>query len=332
MRAIRLPNLEAALRRLIAKIPHGRVTTYGALARALGAASAARWVGGFLARHDHTCDCVCHRVVRKNGETGLWVNGSADEKHALLAAENIRVQNGIVDLTRFGFDAFNTSGPLRRLAAIQEEVRTGVSLRNYRGRPGYVAGVDLSYSRKSAEGSSFAVAAYCLVDSRHQELVKSVTVRQRVRFPYIPGFLSFREAPLLSALLDRVRQDDAIADVVLVDGNGILHPRRAGIATFLGVRCDVRTIGIGKSLLCGTIGDAGPSDRGARPVRHDGDLVGFEVGNKPASRPIYVSPGHLLTARNALRIVRSLFADHRVPEPIYHADRVSRRVIREHDG
>lgn len=328
MTRVSIPNLYTALRKLIEQIPIGRVTTYGNLAEALGSKSAARWVGEFMAHHEHDTKCNCHRVVRKTGEIGLYVRGDASEKIRRLQSERVAVDDGVVDAGRFGFSDFKSRKPLSRLLRLQEEVRDQVQMTGYRRKPQYVGGVDLSYEKKSPGAPSYACATYAVVDSKKLRLVNSVTIRRRVRFPYIPGFLTFREAPILMELLDKVAKTEPLAEVILVDGNGILHPRRAGVATFLGVQTDVRTIGVGKSLLCGTIEDDGSPADVAKPIRLDGKCVGHVVGNTAESRPVFVSPGHRMTVASSLRIVRDMFDDHRVPEPIFHADRISREAIK----
>lgn len=322
-----IPDLYAALRRLIAQIPAGRVSTYGDLAEALGSVRAARWVGEFLSAHDHSESCCCHRVVRRTGEIGLYVSGDPAEKIARLREDSVIVEDGRVDLQRVGFTGFRSRKPLRRLVRLQEELHGLTRLSSYRRTPEIVAGVDLSYEQKSPAAPGWACATYAAVDTRRLQLADTCTIRRRVRFPYIPGFLSFREAPLLLELLDQVAATGPLADVVLVDGNGILHPRRAGLATFVGVHGQARTIGVGKSLLCGTVGRVDPVT-GAQPVRVDGDHVGYAIAAGRGSRSVYVSPGHRLSVSNSLRLVRGLFAGHRVPEPIFHADRLSRLAVK----
>lgn len=324
-----IPNLHTALRRLLDQIPRGRVTTYGDLAEALGSLSAARWVGEYLARHDHDNDCPCHRVVRRTGELGLYVSGEITEKQALLEADRVRVSEQRVDLLRYRHTEFDSRKPLRRLIRIQDELPARTRLRAYRGQPQTIAGVDLSYEKTRPGDEVRACAAYACVDTDSLELIDSHTVRRVVRFPYIPGLLSFREAPVLFELLSAVEKRTELAEVLLVDGNGILHPRRAGIATFVGVHFGLRTIGVSKSLLCGSVESATDDATVPRAIRFEGNHVGFAVGSRPQSRPVFVSPGHRITVGASLRVVQTLFKSHRVPEPIYHADRISRAAVRE---
>ncbi len=138
---------------------------------------------------------------------------------------------GSVDLERYGYSDFTGDRPLEELADYQNRLAAKVSLRPRRKVPRLVGGVDVSYISPE-EG----VAAYALVEVATGELLWSTTIRRAVRFPYISSYLTFRELPLLIELIDEVRAQDRIAPVILVDGTGILHPRRAGIASSLGRR------------------------------------------------------------------------------------------------
>jgi deoxyribonuclease V len=129
-------------------------------------------------------------------------------------------------------------------------------------------------------------------------------------------------------LLEDVRKQQKLADVVIVDGNGLLHPRFAGIASHVGVLAGVRTIGIGKKLLCGRSNLEGMKADDPRPVLYHDRLVGMAWKATSTSRPIFVSPGHLIDVAGAMRVVRRLGFGHRVPEPNYLADALSRRTAR----
>src|SRR5580704_18602110 len=116
-----VPNLEAELIRLLAQIPAGRVTTYGDLADALGLRTAARWVGEFMRDHEHLSSCPCHRVVRKEGELGLYLcERTPAEKAARLESEGVDVANGVVEaFDKIVFRRFRSKKPLARLIEIQ---------------------------------------------------------------------------------------------------------------------------------------------------------------------------------------------------------------------
>ena len=206
--------MAGCLRRLLAQVPVGRVTTPGVLAAALGNPIAARWVGYYLAHHDHDPQCACHRVVRAGGVVpgcgAIWTPASQARQ---LRSEGVEVHAGTVDLARYGFQQFASERPLERLARLQQGIVARVSIRPRRRMPRLVGGVDISYS-----GQDRGVAAYGLVDRATGELAWSTTICRTVRFPYISSYLTFRELPLLLDLLEAVRAAGQLSSVVLVDG------------------------------------------------------------------------------------------------------------------
>ena len=315
-----VPDLERHLLGLLAQVPGGRVTTCGALASALGNRIAARWVGHFALHHDHDDQCRCHRIVRVGGELGGYIAGSLSVKAQRLAEEGVALDGGRIDLALFGFEHFVGEGPLLNLRRIQEEIQARIVLRGRRRMPSLVAGVDVAYPN-AGEG----VAAYALVETETASLVWSTAIRRPVRFPYISTYLSFREIPILLELLDKVRAVGQIADVLLVDGSGILHHRHAGIASHLGVIEAMPTVGVTKKLLCGQVDIRDMRLGQSRPVVHEGQTIGVALRPTAGSqRPIFVSPGHRVDLAFCERLVRLLLTGHRLPEPLYWADRLSR--------
>ena len=316
-----VPDLGESLAALLRQIPRGRVTTYGRLAEALGSRSAARWVGEYLVDHLHGGDCPCHRVVRSTGEPGRFIGDDDGEKVRRLEAESIPLERGRVDLADYGIEAdeLESSRPLERLIEAQHEIARSVKLRPFSATPALVAGVDVSYP-----ASGGAVAAYVLVETETGRLVWSETLERSITFPYVSGFLTFRELPLLLELFDRAQSAGRRAELVFVDGNGILHPRRAGIAACFGVLTGIPTIGIGKKLLLGSVDLKRVTPAAPQFVVADEYRLGAAMKAKSTSRPIFVSPGHLVDLEDALRMTRLLLHGHRLPEPVFHADAVSR--------
>ncbi|MGD0900942.1 MAG: endonuclease V, partial [Thermoguttaceae bacterium] len=269
--------------------------------------------------------CPCHRVVRAGGRIpgSLDRGGSPDASWQAerLQAEEVPSSGGIVDLERYGFDRFASDRPLEKLSLWQRQVLARVRIQSRRRMPRLVGGVDISYA-----GEEQGVAAYGLVDVATGELAWSATAERPVRFPYISSYLTFRELPLLAALLEEVRAAGRLSSVVLVDGTGILHPRHAGIASHLGVAASVATVGVTKRLLCGQVEIEGMRPMEGRRVALDGDSAGVAIRPTSGSRrPIYVSPGHRVDLAFSERLVRRLLLGHRLPEPLYWADRLSRR-------
>jgi deoxyribonuclease V len=313
------PDLAKQLENLLAQVPAGRVTTYGALAEALGNVIAARWVAQYVSQEELRLPGA-HRVIRADGLVGELAGAPAGDKARRLAAEGIEVRQGRADVERLLFDRFRGSRPLAKLARLQEQVVRRVSLRGPRKLPELVAGVDVSYP-----ASDQGVAAYALVEVQSGRLVWSTTLRRTVRFPYITSYLAFREMPVLLDVLDAARTARRLAKVVLVDGSGILHQRHAGIASSLGVTAGVATIGVTKTLLCGQVDLVGMEPLESRPVVHEGRRIGAALRATARSRrPIFLSPGHRVSLDFAETLVRRLLCGHRLPEPLYWADRLSR--------
>jgi len=171
-----------------------------------------------------------------------------------------------------------------------------------------VAGVDVAYI---AEDS---VCAVTVLDYETMNLVEKSTSRQKTRFPYIPGFLSFREVP---PAVSAIRKLTLRPDVFLVDGHGYAHPRRLGFASHLGLVLDAPTIGVAKSLLCGEVRNR--VDDKWKPVVHEGEIVGRAVFKSSHAKPIYVSVGHKVSLETAVGIVLHCSKEQRIPEPLRQA-------------
>jgi deoxyribonuclease V len=319
-----IPDLQAELMKLLEQVPAGRVTTYGDLAYALGNRIAARWVGHVMLNHQHRVGCHCHRVVRAGGQLGLYIAGGARAKARQLRREGVQVRRTGIDLPRFGMVEFRSERPLEKLTRVQEDLIAKVSLTGRRSVPRLVAGVDVSYGQ-----SDMGIAAYALVETSTGKLVWSTTLKRPVVFPYITSYLAFREAPILLELIEKVRLAGRLAEPVLVDGSGMLHQRHAGIATHVGVAACLATIGVTKKLLCGEVDVADLKPQESRPIVHQDRPVGVAIRPTAGSvRPIFVSPGNRIDLGQAERVVRTLLLGRRLPEPLYWADRLSRKAAR----
>jgi len=210
--------------------------------------------------------------------------------------------------------------PLEKLRQWQVAVASEVSLRGPRRTPRLVAGLDVSYPSENR-----GVGAYALVEVSSGRLLWKTTVTEDIRFPYISSYLGFRELPIHFRLIEAARAAGRMADVLMVDGSGVLHPRSAGIATQLGVTADIPTIGVTKKLLCGEVDLEGLGPADSRPVVHMDRILGVALRPRSSSRrPIYVCPGHRIGVVAAERVVRKLLRGHPLPEPVFWADRISR--------
>src|SRR4028119_2202343 len=180
--------------------------------------------------------------------------------------------------------------------AIQEQLRSEVITENQRSPVRYVAGVDVGYD-SADEVSRAAVTVLSFPDLQLQQ---QAVVRSPTAFPYIPGFLSFREVP---AVLEALENISLRPDLILCDGQGIAHPRRFGLACHLGVLTDMPTIGVAKSLLVGKH-DELPLEKGSwQPLRYRGETVGVVLRSRTGVRPLYVSPGHRISLPTAIDYV-----------------------------
>jgi deoxyribonuclease V len=182
--------------------------------------------------------------------------------------------------------------------------------------PRRVVGLDCAF----LPGRIIAVAV--VWDVAGGRVLETRGASDELRFPYVPGLLSFREIPVLLKVLRRVRTR---AEGVLCDGQGIAHPRRLGLASHLGILLGVPTVGCAKSRLCGTH-DAPAAQRGAVAPLLDGDeRIGSVLRTRDGVKPVYVSPGHLADHDSAVAWVLACGAGFRLPEPTRLADRLVAR-------
>lgn len=298
-----LPDMIAETYDLVAQVPMGRVTTYGAVAKALGDIVASRFVGYAMSRNDDIVRVPCRRVVQSDGRLGGYTGGGPAKKARLLKREGVRVAEGkVVELDKYMFSDFHTRYPLRTLRRRQRALRESLSLRRFRGSIERVAGVDVAYR------GDHAYVSLVTFDARSLQEVDSVVIEGDARFPYIPTYLAFRELPLMKAIASFMDRHT----VLMYDGNGILHPEGFGIASHLGVILGVPTIGAAKKLLCGEMSSKG--SRSERAVTVNGRIHGYALSSAAETKPVFVSPGHMLSVDQARDIVRP-FLVHRVPEP-----------------
>jgi deoxyribonuclease V len=192
--------------------------------------------------------------------------------------------------------------------AIQLRLAGLVSRKNEVSRPRLVAGVDISAPRFQGKVRGTVV----VLSYPELEVVEIGAVEQTVDFPYIPGLLSFRESPVILAAYEKLKLKP---DLTLVDGQGIAHPRRFGIASHLGVLLDVPTIGCAKSLLCGAHDSLGAEVGSAAEIEHDGEVVGMALRTKANVQPVYVSIGHKVDLTAAVSWVSNCCRGYRLPEP-----------------
>lgn len=171
-----------------------------------------------------------------------------------------------------------------------------------------VAGGDIAFS---SDGSRL-VAAWVVWDLKLKAEIERTHVVQPVRFPYVPGLLSFREAP---ALIEAVTQLSSRPEVLMFDGQGIAHPRRVGLASHVGLLVNRPSIGCAKSRLCGEHREPGAKRGASVRLMDRGELIGRVVRTRDNTSPLYVSTGHLATLEDAVRLTLACAVRFRMPEP-----------------
>lgn len=203
--------------------------------------------------------------------------------------------------------------------ALQEELRQRVQLVPLARPPRLVAGADAICNR--ADTRIFgAVAVYRYPEL---ELVEEVGVAGECPFPYRTGLLSFREVPILVAALARLKERP---DVVLVDGQGIAHPRGLGLATHLGLVVDIPAIGVAKSRLVGEAKEPALAAGSYNQLIFKEKIVGLILRTQKGIKPLYLSPGHRITLPECLQITLGCVTKYRIPLPVRQADILSRRL------
>ncbi len=202
--------------------------------------------------------------------------------------------------------------------ALQEELRHLVVTEDRLGKVRLIAGVDAGYDLR--RGITRATAVIMEADTLTE--LEAVIAERPTDFPYVPGLLSFREAPAILEALDRLSERP---DLILVDGQGMAHPRRFGLACHIGVLADIPTIGVAKSRLVGTHDDPDEA-RGARTrLVHKGEVIGTVLRTRARAKPVYVSTGHRVCLATAVETVLAAAPRFRLPEPIRRADRLTRQ-------
>jgi len=286
---------------LTAQIPSGKISTYKHIAIALGDEISARSVGVVLNHNPFLLKIPCHRVIHSDGRIGGYKLG-VKEKINLLKKEGFEIEDEykgenakVKNFENYIFENFNTDYPLKFMKKIQKELSRKVViedekdyLKDYEDNKISVCGFDCAY--KFINDKEYGFGALIFENKFFTEM--------EIKFPYIPTYLAFREIPLIEKLIKNVEKEKIL---LMVDGNGILHPENFGIASHIGVKFDIPTIGVAKSYLCGKLkGDN---------IFIDDKIVGRKIGK------IYISPGHKISLNTSVDIVKK-FLKYKIPEPI----------------
>ena len=200
--------------------------------------------------------------------------------------------------------------------ALQRELSERLILNDQIGSVRRVAGVDVGFEVNGA----ITRAAVAVLHYPELELVETAIARRPTAFPYSPGLLSFRELPAILDALHGLREPP---DLLLCDGQGIAHPRRFGIASHLGLRVNIPSIGVAKTRLYG-VHETPPESRGAwTPLRANGETIGAVLRTRSGVKPLYISPGHRISVATAVAYVMRCCTRYRLPETTRHAHRLA---------
>jgi deoxyribonuclease V len=200
---------------------------------------------------------------------------------------------------------------------IQRKLSSRVEISKLCDPARYIAGLDAAFT----PDEKWCVAALVLWDMRCRAIVEQHVARCRRTFPYIPGLLSFREAPALLAALKKLHTKP---DVLMCDGQGLAHPRRFGIACHVGLLMGLPSIGCAKSILVGKHGELKPARGSKVPLEDRGERIGTVLRTRDDVNPVYVSVGHRIDLPAAEKIVLECAIRHRLPEPVRLADQLSK--------
>jgi deoxyribonuclease V len=205
----------------------------------------------------------------------------------------------------------------REARRIQRELRSNVKIIPLKKTPRLIAGVDAAFT------GTKVIAAACLYTFPELAPVEDVHAVENIRFPYIPGLLSFREGP---AIIRAVRKLSGRPDVMLFDGQGIAHPEGMGIASHIGVLLNIPAIGCAKSRLVGDYREPGHLKGRHTDLTFHNKKIGTVLRTRENVKPLFISPGHLIDRKGAVSIVLRCLGRYRLPEPIRRADMLSKKL------
>jgi deoxyribonuclease V len=198
--------------------------------------------------------------------------------------------------------------PYKEAIAIQRNLASQVRFTAMRKKPKIIAGLDCAFSKDGRK----IFAGTIVIDLSDFAVIETTIATRKVEFPYIPGLLSFREAPVC---IDAIEKLKSAPNVFIVDGQGFAHPRRLGIACHIGLLIDKPTIGCAKSRLIGTFDEPGNKKGCSSPLMDSGENIGAVLRTRTDVKPLYVSVGHKCTLDDAKKTILDCTTKYRLPEP-----------------
>ncbi|MEC8900687.1 MAG: deoxyribonuclease V [Pseudomonadota bacterium] len=211
----------------------------------------------------------------------------------------------------------------KQAIALQSQLAQQLESRDRINPVTYIAGVDIGFEEGGAVTRAAVVVLQWLPEEApHLPVVEQVVHREPTRMPYIPGLLSFREIPAVLGAFAKLKTQPQL---VMVDGQGIAHPRRLGVAAHLGLWLDLPTIGIAKSRLTGKHAEVGEARGDWVPLMAGQEVIGAVLRSRANVKPVFVSPGHRLSLDTSLEWVMRCLGPTKLPEPTRLADRLASR-------
>jgi len=202
---------------------------------------------------------------------------------------------------------------VKKWKATQTKLRQRMVVAPLEPLPRFVAGVDCAFSTDKT--TIFAAAV--VYDRETQRVIEIAHATRPTEFPYVPGFLSFREGPAVKQAIRSLKHEFG---AILFDGQGFAHPRRCGIASHLAIELDTPGVGVAKSRLIGTFGKLSSSGGATTPLLDGEEQIGVVLRTQKGTRPVFVSAGHRVDLTSAVKLVLACCTRYRIPEPTRQAD------------
>ena len=175
-----------------------------------------------------------------------------------------------------------------------------------------IAGIDYIYTEKEV------ICSIVVLDYKTLDIIEKTYAIEKQNMPYIPGFLSYRVASITTKAIEKLKTKP---DIMIISANGVMHPRKIGAASAIGLFTDIPTIGVTKKPLCGEEIEDG--------VYLDKDIIGKKIETKDKAKPVYVSQGYKISLKTTLEIVKDMLKGHKMPEPLYLAHKKGNKVKKE---
>jgi deoxyribonuclease V len=195
----------------------------------------------------------------------------------------------------------------------QQDLRRKMIVAPLEPLPRWVAGADVAFSKDKQT----VFAAAVVYDRVEQRIVEIAHAHRAAEFPYVPGFLAFREGPALFGAIAALKRP---WEAILFDGQGYAHPRRCGLAAYMSISLDVPGVGVAKSRLIGTFAEPPAEAGGFAPLMDEGEEIGSVLRTRDGVRPLFVSLGHRVDLESARQLVLACCTRYRIPEPTRQAD------------